>query len=127
MVVIGDEAKPPGVMVDADVGRVAARLHLDLHDAPAVGGVDAVPCFGGEVDGLVQAVEEMDVAARWVPRIAGEDDLGRVAFQRVDERSAPERVETPVLEARPERQLQRRAEQPGLMGDRNERHDLLPR
>ncbi len=60
VVVVGDEAQPPGVMVDADVGRVAAWLDLDLHDAPAVGRVDAVPCFGGEVDGLVQAVEEMD-------------------------------------------------------------------
>jgi hypothetical protein len=59
----------------------------------------------------------MDVAARWVLRIAGEDDLGRVALRRVGERSAPERVETPVLEARLERQLQRRAEQPGLVGD----------
>jgi hypothetical protein len=69
----------------------------------------------------------MDVAARWIRWIVGEDDLGRAAIRRPGERSAPQRVETPVLETRLERQLQRRAEQPGLVGGRNERHELLPR
>jgi hypothetical protein len=37
--------------------------------------------------------------------------------------SAAQRVETPVLETQLERQLQRGTEQPGLVGDRNERQD----
>ena len=40
------------MVIDADVGSVSARLDLDLHDAPAVGGVDTVPRRGGEVDDL---------------------------------------------------------------------------
>ena len=122
VVVVGDEAEALGMMVDADVGRVAARLDLDLHDAPAVGRVHAVPSLGSEVDRLVQSVAEMDVAARWIRWIVGGDDLGRVARRRVRKLFAPQRVETSVLEARLQRQLQRRAEQPGLVGDRGERH-----
>ena len=86
VVVVGDEAEPSWVMVDADVRSVAARLDLDLDDPPAIGGVDAVPCLRGKVDGLMQAVEESDVAVRRVRRIVGEDDLGRVAFGPAGER-----------------------------------------
>ena len=37
------------------------------------------------------------------------------------------RIESPVLKGQLERQLQRRAEQPGLVGDGNERHEHLMR
>ena len=123
VVVVGDEAQPAGVMVDADVGRVASRLDLDLDDATAVGGVDTVPRHGGEVDGLVQSVGEIDVAVRRIRWISGFDDLSGVARRRERKLSAAQRVEAPILEAQLERQLQRRAEQPGLVGDWNERQD----
>jgi hypothetical protein len=42
VVVARDEAQPLGVVVDADVRRLAARLDLDFDDAPALGRVDAV-------------------------------------------------------------------------------------
>jgi hypothetical protein len=98
VVVVRDEAEPLGMVVDADVGSVAAGLDLDLHDAPAVGRVDAVPRFGGEVDRLVQAVGEVDVAAGRIRRIVRRNYLGRGARRRGLELPAPQRVEAPGLE-----------------------------
>jgi hypothetical protein len=123
VVVVGEEAQPAGVMVDADVARLATRLNLHFDDASAVRGEHAVPGLRGEVDSLVEGMGEMDVAARWVLRIIGGDELSRAAGWRGCELSAPQRVEAAVLEARLERQLQRWAEEPGLMRDRLERHD----
>jgi hypothetical protein len=110
-------------MIDADVGRVSARLHLELDHATAVGGVDTVLRLGSEVDGLMQSVGEIDIAVRWIRWIARFDDLGRVARRRERKLSAAQRIEAPILETQPERQLQRGTEQPGLVGDRNERQD----
>ena len=67
VVVVGDEAQPAWMMVDADVGRVTAGLDLDFDDATTVGGVDTVPRCGGEVDGRCRPWE------KWTSRPVGFD------------------------------------------------------
>jgi hypothetical protein len=95
--------QPAWMMVDADVGCVTARLHLNFDHATAVRGVDTVSRRGSEVDGLMQAVGEMEVTAGWIRWIVGEDELGAVR-RHPRKFPAAKRVEAAVLEAELQRQ-----------------------